>query len=130
VRRTVRRIAIIENDGFSRSRLYAALTDEGYTAILFEGPGDLLGQLATAKPDLVLLNLMLGDWGDGLALAKAIRHKPGWERLPLIVMSATPSALRRHDPNLIRLRCYVLGKPFELDDLLALILGALTIVES
>jgi CheY-like chemotaxis protein len=121
----MQRIAVVEDDEANRLLLDAVLTAEGYEVILVVGPGDLLAQLSDACPDLVLLDLLLGAWGDGLALAEAIRQEPGWERLPLIVMSAAPSILHRHDPSLTRLRCYALEKPFHLDDLRALIKGAL-----
>jgi two-component system response regulator (stage 0 sporulation protein F) len=121
----MQRIAVVEDDETTRFLLDTVLTAEGYEVILVAGPGDLLAQLSVARPDLVLLDLLLGAWGDGLTLAGAIRQEPGWERLPLIVMSAAPNILHRHDPSLIRLRCHVLEKPFDLDDLRALIKGAL-----
>jgi DNA-binding response OmpR family regulator len=120
------RIAVVEDDETTRILLDTVLTEEGYTVICVEGPGDLLAPLLAARPDLVLLDLLLGAWGEGLALAGAIRQAPGWERLPLIVMSAAPATLHRHDPSLLRLRCYTLEKPFDLDELLALIKGALS----
>jgi two-component system phosphate regulon response regulator PhoB len=119
------RIAVVEDDEAIRILLDTVLTEEGYTVIRVEGPGDLLAPLMAARPDLVLLDLLLGGWGDGLAFAGAIRQAPGWERLPLIVMSTAPATLRRQDPALLRLRCYTLEKPFDLDELLALIKGAL-----
>jgi CheY-like chemotaxis protein len=121
----VQRIAVIEDDKANRLLLDSVLTLEGYEVILVEGPGNLLAQLAAARPDLVLLDLLLGAWGDGLALADAIRQEPGWEQLPLIVMSAASTLLHRLDPTLMRLECYVLAKPFDLQDLLALVKGAL-----
>jgi DNA-binding response OmpR family regulator len=121
----MQRIVVIEDDEATRATLQVLLTDEGYEALLIEGPGDLLAQLAATKPDLVLLDLMLGSWGDGLALACAIRREPGWKRLPLIVLSAASDRLDQHAFILRDLRCPVLEKPFDLDDLLALIAGEL-----
>ena len=126
----MQRIAVIEDDAATSATLQVLLTDEGYEVLLIEGPGDLLAQLAATKPDLVLLDLMLGGWGDGLALACAIRRQPGWKRLPLIVMSAASDRLDQHAFTLRDLRCPVLEKPFDLDDLLALIAGELVTAQS
>jgi DNA-binding response OmpR family regulator len=126
----MQRIAVIEDDAATSATLQVLLTDEGYEVLLIEGPGDLLAQLAATKPDLVLLDLMLGGWGDGLALACAIRREPGWKRLPLIVMSAAADRLDQHAFILRDLRCPVLEKPFDLDDLLALIAGELVTAQS
>jgi DNA-binding response OmpR family regulator len=121
----VHRIAIIEDDRVIRALLCDLVTDEGYEAILIEGPGDLLAQLLATRPVLVLLDLMLGAWGDGLALAQAIRREPGWERSPLVVLSAARNMLRQHADELTALHCQVLEKPFDLEELSVRIAGAL-----
>jgi two-component system response regulator MprA len=126
----MQRIAVIEDDAAIRFTLDTVLTEEGYEAILIEGPGDLLVQLTASKPDLVLLDLLLGAWGDGLALARAIRREPGWERSPIVVLSAARNELRQHTDELTESRCQVLEKPFDLDDLLAIIAGALASVQN
>jgi DNA-binding response OmpR family regulator len=121
----MRCIAIIEDDATIRDLLVDLLTEEGYKGVQIEGPGDLLAQLTADKPDLVLLDLMLGPWGDGLALAHAIREEPGWDQSPIIVVSAALNVLRQHATELTALHCQVLEKPFDLDELSALIAGAL-----
>jgi DNA-binding response OmpR family regulator len=121
----VQRIAIIEDDGATRFTLQTALTDEGYDAVLIEGPGDLLVQLSACRPDLVLLDLMLGAWGDGAALAAAIHTDRLLARTPVIVMSAARDTLRQHAGALAALGYPTLEKPFDLDRLLALVAGAL-----
>jgi two-component system response regulator MprA len=126
----MQRIAVIEDDAAIRFTLDTVLTEEGYEAILIEGPGDLFVQLTASKPDLVLLDLLLGAWGDGLALARAIRREPGWERSPIVVLSAARNELRQHTDELTESRCQVLEKPFDLDDLLAVIAGALASVQN
>jgi DNA-binding response OmpR family regulator len=121
----MRLIAIIDDDEAVRSALQVALTEEGYAAILIAERGDVLGQLDAAKPDLVLLDMVLGGWSDGLVLAAAMRAEPLLADVPIIVMSAAPEVLRRYSSALMYLRCQLLAKPFDLDDLLGLITGVL-----
>jgi DNA-binding response OmpR family regulator len=119
------RIAIIEDDESICFFLREAFTVEGYEPILIDGPQDLLAQLSAAMPDLVLLDFVLGAWGDRLALATGIRSDPRFVRLPLVVMSAAPDVLRRYEDALTGLGCHLIEKPFDLGDLLALIEGEL-----
>ncbi len=119
------RIAIIEDDAAIRLLLQATLADEGYEVLQIAGPGDVLAQLAAAAPDLVLLDLVLGRWGDGLALAQAIRKDPLLLDTPIVVMSAAVTVLQQHAEALDLLRCHVLEKPFDLDRLLGVIASAL-----
>ena len=48
-RRTVPRIAIIEDDAATSSTLQLALAEEGYDAVVITGPGDLLAQFAVCQ---------------------------------------------------------------------------------
>lgn len=118
------RIAILDDDVSIRTVLSDVLMDEGYEVFLVEGSEDLLAKLAAARPDLVLLDWRLGAWGDGLALARAIRADLQFSHVRLIFMSAAQAELRKHFRALADLGCTVIEKPFDLDDLLARIAGA------
>jgi DNA-binding response OmpR family regulator len=126
----MKHIVIIENDEATRFLLQTVLVEGGYEAIPIEGPGDLLAKLRAATPDLVLLDLMLGTWGDGLVLAAGIRREPCWEGLPVIAISAAHTVLRQHADELVALGCHVLEKPFDLDVLYAIIERELASVQS
>jgi DNA-binding response OmpR family regulator len=119
------RIAIIEEDETICFLLREVLTVEGYEPILIDGPRDLLAQLSAVTPHLVLLDFVLSAWGDRLALATGIRRDPQLVQVPLVVMSAAPDVLRRHQGALLDLRCRLIEKPFDLGDLLAVIQGEL-----
>jgi two-component system response regulator MprA len=122
----MQRIAIIDDDAATRSTLDLALADEGYETRFILGPGDLLAQLTADRPDLVLLDLLLGRWGDGLALAAAIHGDPLLAHTPVIILTAARDMLRQHAGALAALGYPALEKPFDLDDLFALIAGALS----
>jgi DNA-binding response OmpR family regulator len=126
----VPRIAILEDEPSVRSMIHLVLTAAGYEAILIEERGDLLAQLVTARPALVLLDMVLGGWSDGLVLAAAIRADPLLMHTPIIVTSAAKSIIRQYADVLLALQCHVLEKPFDLEDLLALIEGALAVAQN
>jgi DNA-binding response OmpR family regulator len=126
----VPRIAILEDEPSVRSMIHLVLTAVGYEAILIDEHGDLLAQLITTRPALVLLDLVLGGWSDGLVLAASIRADPLLRHTPIIITSAAQNILRQHADALLALRCHVLEKPFDLADLLALIEGALAVAQN
>jgi DNA-binding response OmpR family regulator len=126
----VARIAILEDEPSVRSMVHLVLTAKGYEVILIEERGDLLAQLVTARPALVLLDMVLGGWSDGVVLAAAIRADPLLADVPIIVMSAAREVLQRYGHALTYLHCQVLDKPFDLDNLLGLIAGALALAKN
>jgi CheY-like chemotaxis protein len=121
----MQRIAIIADDKATRFTLHSMLVEGGYEPILIEGPRKLLAQLTAARPDLVLLDLMLDAWGDRLALAANIRRQPTLKDLPVIVVAASSSVPSHQATTLADLRCPGLLRPFDLDDLFAIIAGEL-----
>lgn len=69
------------------SHLYRAkLTDEGFQVELAEDGLKAIKWLATAKPDLVVLDLMLPIL-NGVDVLKYIRSRPDLKSLPVILLS-------------------------------------------
>lgn len=105
-----RRIAVVDDDAGIRTMLRLTLESCGYAVELNDGT-EALG----TQPDLVLLDLRLGrttgaDW---------LAQRPLQPGTPIVLMTAShdhDAALRRQVPS-----SAVLGKPFDLDELLGLI---------
>lgn len=49
--------------------------------------GDALFRLKNAKPDLILIDVMMPQI-DGLTLIGRLRGEPNWKRIPIVVVSA------------------------------------------
>lgn len=105
---------VVEDDDATRYVLREALTDEGFSVITAHEPAEALQLLADHTPRLVLTDLLMPG-ADGLDLLAAIRARPEWAHIPVLVVSAMP-----HLDHTVKGEAVdgVLSKPFDLDDLL------------
>jgi DNA-binding NtrC family response regulator len=114
-------VLIVDDEELVRWSLRQCLTIDGRSIREAGSVAEAIGQI-DAGPDVVLLDLQLPD-GDGLAVLALFR-----ERLPdtpVVLMTAAHS-LRA--PDAIRLGAFdLLRKPFNLDDLAAVVDRALTL---
>jgi two-component system OmpR family response regulator len=82
-----RRIAIVEDDPVIRANTAEALNKYGYEVIQYANRPDALAALRTRLPDLVLLDIGLGEEIDGgFALCRDLRALSG--TLPIIFLTA------------------------------------------
>jgi DNA-binding response OmpR family regulator len=82
--RVALRLLVVEDDDNIRTPLRWALEDEGYQVAEAVSGEDACRQVATAPPDLMLLDLMLGSM-DGFEVIREVRRS---HDLPVIVVSA------------------------------------------
>jgi two-component system KDP operon response regulator KdpE len=113
------RILIIDDDASIRRFLQTILEGE-FTLVLAEGGHSGLAAAATAKPDVILLDLGLPDL-DGVEVIRRIRE---WSPVPIIVLSVR----EREGDKVAALDAGAddyLTKPFGVGELLARIRAAL-----
>ena len=72
-----KRIAIVEDEAELASLIEYNLVRHGYQAQILTGSKGTLKMLEQAKPDLIVLDVMLPDV-DGFELCRQIRHRPRW----------------------------------------------------
>ncbi|ADO68434.1 response regulator [Stigmatella aurantiaca] len=109
----MKRLLIVDDEAAIIEALQELLTDEGYdVATAFNG-AEGLKQLHAAKPDLLLLDLMMPVM-DGRELLRRVREDPSFQDLPVVVMSAGSISDEER-----RTASATLAKPFELDVLLS-----------
>jgi len=119
---SAQRVAIVEDHGLIAHTLAAALQRAGVDAAVLPLPedGDLVGAVAAAGPDLVLLDLDLGAWGDGTQVIA-----------PLVAANCTVVVLSGVEDPVRRARCVeqgavgVLSKSLAFDDLFTAVKRAL-----
>jgi two-component system chemotaxis response regulator CheY len=113
------RVLVVDDDEAIRALLREALEDEGYAVQEAADGAQALGMLGRARPDAVLLDLMmpvLDGWG--FLRAAATLPRAG---LPIVVMSAS-SSLSAAAQELLGLGVRAwLPKPFDLDTLLGMV---------
>lgn len=77
------RVLIVDDERQIRRFLRAALSAQGYEVLEVGSVRDALSTAASARPDLVILDLGLPD-GDGLSVVKSIRE---WSEVPILILS-------------------------------------------
>jgi two-component system nitrogen regulation response regulator NtrX len=118
-----RRIVAIEDDAVLRSVMADILVDEGYEVVVHGRPEGAQQLVRCTQPAVVLLDLRLGEaraeggWGilDQLVLDPATRH------IPVVTVSGDASLETRRLAISAEHGLWVLGKPFDLADLLEVV---------
>jgi two-component system chemotaxis response regulator CheY len=111
------RILVVDDDTSIRSFVEMALDSEGYAVATAMNGAQALAVTGEIQPDLILLDMRMPIM-DGWTFARAYRDKPG-PHAPIVVITAATDAGERAAE--IQADGY-LGKPFDLDELLGLVL--------
>jgi CheY-like chemotaxis protein len=91
----------------------AILEEERYKVVTCGNGREALKCLEDSKPDLAILDIMMPVM-NGYETLKAIRQKPAFEKLPILIMSAISPTVKAKDPAWAGF----LKKPFSLHQLL------------
>lgn len=114
------RILVVDDEPQIQRFLRPALTAAGYQPIEALTASEAERLVATAAPDLILLDLGLPD-KDGKDVIRALR---GWSKLPIVVLSARGAEAEKIEALDLGADDYV-EKPFGIGELLARIRTAL-----
>ena len=115
-------ILIIDDDEAICNLIELALGDEGYEVACCTDPVAALGLVAERPPGLILLDLRMPTM-DGASFVRAYRALPN-SAAPIVVFSALPNA----EQYAARFGAVgSIAKPFNLDDLLAVVSQALSL---
>ena len=84
----IKTILLVEDDATNRKLVRVVLGDQSrYRIIEAVSAGEALAQLEKEKPDLLLLDIRLGD-GSGLDVIRALRADPAFDGVPAIALTA------------------------------------------
>jgi DNA-binding response OmpR family regulator len=117
-------ILIVDDEHGIVDALSEVLRDEGLHVV--SAPNGLLGlqKLAHARVDAVILDLMMPIL-DGKAMLQRMRASTAHATIPVILMSAVPEAVAFAAPVQPPPYDAFLRKPFDLDELLAVLMQLL-----
>ena len=117
------RIAVVDDDLLFVELMRDLLADgEGYEVVSNAQWVRSLDFVKETRPDLVILDLMMGREPTGWAVLDLLRADASTADIPVIVCSAAAEALHEQAPRIARAgRVTALAKPFDLDDLLGAI---------
>lgn len=110
-----KRILIVDDEPMLREALAHALRDEGYVALEAADGREAVERVASERPDLVLMDVMMPVL-DGRQAYGLIRSMQPRDAIPVVMMSAAigPEAL---DASIAG----YLAKPFDIDHLIQLV---------
>src|ERR1051325_10501500 len=89
-----KRIAIVEDEAELAALIEYNLVRHGYQAEVLGGAGGTLKSLEQARPDLILLDVMLPEL-DGFELCRQIRQSPVLGRTPVLFLTARSDEVDR-----------------------------------
>ena len=122
----MKRILIVEDDPVIQSLMVEFLSDEGFDIIAVADGQSGVDLALQDHPDLILMDLMLPVM-DGMSATRTLKRDPRTKAIPIIAVSAGTN-LRVHAEQLPA--DGVVGKPFDLDTLLAAVTVQLQIGEA
>ena len=115
-----RKVLLIEDDRDIRDTIVYALEDAGFEVIASDN-ARILKSLDELKPDLILLDNWLTDWksdANGQQISKELKSNPATKHIPVIIVSAVSNI---QEVTKAALADGYIKKPFELDDLTAIV---------
>jgi DNA-binding response OmpR family regulator len=108
------RILIIDDEPMVRDTLGQVLVDEGYVVDTAVDGEDALDRVHEARPDAILLDLMMPGM-NGRQFLLALRNEPAYAEVPVLIMTAVHGL----EVNLASIGASeVVEKPFQVEDLL------------
>ena len=81
------RILVVDDDAFIRRPLELILREEGFAAWTAVDGEDCLGKLDEARPDLIILDVMMPG-RDGFEVCRTLKRSPEYAGIPVILLSA------------------------------------------
>jgi len=118
-------ILVVNDDTAFLELMEQLLEDEGYEAEVLKSSKNALEHIKQRRPALVLLDVRINNEESGLLLLDLITLDPETRPIPVIIASANLRALAGREDELAAKGIYVIAKPFDIDDLAALIRTAL-----
>jgi DNA-binding response OmpR family regulator len=116
-RHTARRVLVVEDDDSVSSLLIDLLKDRGYDAAPAYDGQTALTMARRFKPHLITLDLALPGT-DGHDVLERLKADPATRDIPIVVISAFTQILPAGDRRKL---AYLLGKPFDVSEVLAIV---------
>ena len=113
-----RRILVVNDTPEILDLFRDILEDEGYAVSLYSHPFKDLAEIKKVRPDLILLDFIIGGEAHGWQLLQQLRMDRATATIPVIVCTAAVGLVRELEGHLKEKGVAVILKPFDIDDLL------------
>ncbi len=109
-------ILYVEDNPDNRMLVRRILLSEDYGLLEAQSAAQALEVLKSARPDLILMDINMPDM-DGYTLTSKIKNMPGFERVPIIALTA--NVMRGDKEKTLEAGCdgYI-QKPLDIDQLI------------
>jgi CheY-like chemotaxis protein len=94
-------ILILDDDAASVQAVRSALEPKGHKVVAASTCADAAARLADSRPDMIILELVLGKKADGMLFARRLRRSPRFERyadIPLLALTGLRSMAELESP--------------------------------
>jgi CheY-like chemotaxis protein len=115
------KILVADNDGIYLEMMRDVLLDYGYDVITCSSMDEGYERICALMPDVVIVDLLFPGIKQGIDLVTMMRLNRQTQHIPVIICSAATKVMREMEDHLRSSRLELLYKPFDLDDLHALI---------
>jgi DNA-binding response OmpR family regulator len=111
---------LVVNDTQEILELFRMLLEEeeGYDVILSGFPIQQIKEIEHIKPDLIILDLVLGDEKTGMQMLQMLKMQRSTSTIPVLVCTAALKIVQEQEGYLVSQGVHVVYKPFDIDDLL------------
>jgi len=111
---------LVVNDTQEILELFRMLLEEeeGYDVVLSGFPIQQIKEIEHIKPDLIILDLVLGDEKTGMQMLQMLKMQRSTAAIPVLVCTAALQIVREQEGYLVSQGVHVVYKPFDIDDLL------------
>lgn len=118
-------IVVINHDPIFLDLMQDLLLDEGYQSVFCVTIDKASSMIEQAQPNLVVLDVGLGQYDGGWPLVESLRRNPLTATTPMIVCSTDSQLLRAKANELRAQRCEVLEKPFMAEELMSMVYASI-----
>jgi CheY-like chemotaxis protein len=123
-------ILVINDDQEILTLFEEILREAGYAALLYSSAIRDLAEIERLAPDLIIIDYLIGHEDSGWQLLQKLKLRRATATIPVVVCTAATKLLLETSGYLLSKRVIALPKPFDIDELLAAIERALTLLAS
>lgn len=100
-------ILLVDDDPDIRDSFTIILESNGYSVRTAANGREALQELESAKPDLMILDIMMTTETEGFDLAFELQNKPMYRNMPIIIMTSFLEKVRDEGPETFQ---HILGE--------------------
>ncbi|MHC4571392.1 MAG: response regulator [Planctomycetota bacterium] len=118
------KILVVDDDQDIRESLQSILEGRQYTVFTAADRTEGMEKIKAEKPDLIILDVMMSSWLDGLDMSKELKKDPKFKDMPILMLTGVKGRTgmdfrpKANGPDWCSVDAYM-DKPVEPDILLA-----------